>query len=215
MFYKKQYYNIMKLSTASICAVLSVLGLVSLITSCSKTEELVGAWQGNPTRIILPGAEYATNTITLDFASDQSGHRAGTVNVSAVMDVEQAVNTTIDNTFNQPYTTSITATASISGHYTAEKGDDDDILIHFDPSTFAVNIDPDGVTFSENVLTGAAQSTIDSLTKVTAERWRATISGAIQTEFRKYSKIEDIKIHHDNIMSCEIYNRDETFRQVM
>lgn len=205
----------MKLSTASLFAILSVLGLVSLITSCSKTEPLTGAWQGNPTRFAVKGAEYATNTITLDFASDQSEYRSGQVNISAVIDIEQAVNTTIDNTFNQPYTVSVAATASITGRYAAEKDDDEDILVHFDPSTFTVNIDPDGVTFSENILTGAAQSTLDSVTNATVERWRAAITAAVQAEFEKYSKIEDIRIHHDNIMSCEIADRDETFRQMM
>ncbi|MBD5220460.1 MAG: hypothetical protein HDS72_09575 [Bacteroidales bacterium] len=204
----------MNLTTASIFAAASVLGLSSLITSCSNAEQLTGAWQGNPTRITVPGAEYATNTITLDFAPDQSNRRAGTLNISATMDVQQAVNTTIDNTFNQPYTTSIAATASITGQYSAEKGDDDDILVHFDPSTFAVNIDPDGVTFSENILTDAPQATLDSITTATVERWRAAISSALQAEFGKYSKIEDIKIHHDNMMSCEIADRDETFRLV-
>lgn len=204
----------MKFSTAFFFSALAVLGSVSVVSSCSKNDNLTGAWQGNPTRIDIRGAEYATTTFTLDFAPDASAKRTGTINISAVIDVEQAVNTTIDSTFDQPYITSVAGTASITGHYAAENDDDDDIIISFDPGSFTVNVDPDGVTFSENVLTGHEQSSLDSISKATAERLRIAISTGLRDELSKYTRIEDIKIHHNDMLSCEIADRDHSFRKV-
>ena len=105
-------------------------------------------------------------------------------------------------------------TASISGRYTTDGDDDDDILVSFDPSSLQVNVDPAGVTFSQNILSGTQQPVLDSLTTATAERWRVLITPAIREVFNSYRKIDDIKVHHGDIMSCEMNDRDYTFNRV-
>lgn len=77
-----------------------------------------------------------------------------------------------------------------------------------------MNIDPAGVTFSENILTGLQRPALDSLTQQTVDAWRVRITAAIRDEFYKYQKIEDIKVHHSDMMSCEVADRDYTFRRV-
>lgn len=113
-----------------------------------------------------------------------------------------------------PYQVDVAATASIRGRYVAEDDDDDDILLHLDPSTLQVNVDPAGVTFSENILTGLQRPTLDSLTMQTVDAWRVLITSAIRDEFYKYQKIDDIKVHHGDMLSCEVADRDYTFRRV-
>lgn len=202
----------MKLSTISYTFSAVALLFIIAVSACSRYERFAGQWQGNPERLIaVNGASDATATVTLDFAPDQGKKGVGTVNISAVVDVDQAVRG-VGEAIVQPYEASVSATASITGRYAAE--DDDDLVVSFDPTSMEVMIDPSGVTFSENAISGMQQPTLDSLSAATAEHWRAALTPAIREVFNRYRKIEDIKIHHDNIMSCEVADRDYTFRRV-
>lgn len=204
----------MKFSTASFFGALTVLGALIFISSCSRTDRFAGEWMGTPTRMMdIPGASDATSTISIDFAPSADVRRGGDVLMSATIDVSQAV-TGSDISPDAPYQVDVTATASIRGRYVAEDDDDDDILLHLDPSTLQVNVDPAGVTFSENILTGLQRPTLDSLTMQTVDAWRVLITSAIRDEFYKYQKIDDIKVHHGDMLSCEVADRDYTFRRV-
>lgn len=201
----------MKLTTISYAFSAIALAFIIAVTACSRGDRFAGQWQGNPERLIaVNGASDASTTLTLDFAPEQSHRGTGTVNISAVIDVEQSVRGNVESDLI-PYEASVAATASISGRYATE--DDDDIVISFDPTSMEVFVDPSGVTFSENAISGMQQPTLDSLTRSTAEHWRAALTPAIREVFNRYRRMEDIKIHHDNIMSCEVADRDYTFRR--
>ena len=204
----------MKLPTASFFSALAVLGAIIFISSCSRTDRFAGEWMGTPSRIMgIPGASDATSTVSIDFAPTSDVRNGGNVFMTATIDVSQAV-TGSEFSLDSPYQVDIAATASIRGRYVAEENDDDDILLHFDPSTLQVNIDPAGVTFSENILTGLQRPALDSLTTKTVDAWRVLVTSAIRDEFYKYQKIEDIKVHHGDMMSCEVADRDCTFRRI-
>ncbi len=204
----------MKFSTASFFGALTVLGALIFISSCSRTDRFAGEWMGTPTRMMdIPGASDATSTICIDFAPSSDVRRGGDVLMSATIDVSQAVTGSVISP-DAPYQVDVAATASIRGRYVAEDDDDDDILLHLDPSTLQVNVDPAGVTFSENILTGLQRPTLDSLTMQTVDAWRVLITSAIRDEFYKYQKIDDIKVHHGDMLSCEVADRDYTFRRV-
>lgn len=203
----------MKYSTISFFAVLSVLFGMLVVSSCSKSDRFAGVWQGNQERIDnVREASDASTTVTLDFAPSQENSGTGTVSITAVIEVEQPVNGTFG--LDEAYQTNVSATASITGRYVTEDNDDDDIIITFDPSSLKVNVDPDGVTFSENVATGMQQSMLDSLTEATADHWRAILTPVMRDVFGRYTKIEDIKVHHSDFLSCEVADRDYTFRRV-
>ena len=204
----------MKFSTASFFGALTVLGALIFISTCSRTDRFAGEWMGTPTRMMdIPGASDATSTISIDFAPSADVRRGGDVLMSATIDVSQAVTGSVISP-EAPYQVDVAATASIRGRYVAEDDDDDDILLHLDPSTLQVNVDPAGVTFSENILTGLQRPTLDSLTMQTVDAWRVLITSAIRDEFYKYQKIDDIKVHHGDMLSCEVADRDYTFRRV-
>lgn len=204
----------MKFSTASFFGALTVLGALIFISSCSRTDRFAGEWMGTPTRMMdIPGASDATSTISIDFAPSSDVRRGGDVLMSATIDVSQAVTGSVISP-DAPYQVDVAATASIRGRYVAEDDDDDDIFLHLDPSTLQVNVDPAGVTFSENILTGLQRPTLDSLTMQTVDAWRVLITSAIRDEFYKYQKIDDIKVHHGDMLSCEVADRDYTFRRV-
>ena len=205
----------MKLTTLSFFSSLAILFSIAAISSCSKADRFAGQWQGSPERIIIPGSSDATATLTIDFAPTEGKVGTGVVCISAVVDIMQAV--TSSASIDQAYETSVAGTATITGRYATEDDDDDDILVSFDPSSLNVTVDPAGVTFSQNVLSGTQQPVLDSLTAATAERWRLLLTPAIREVplgWRSVRKIEDIEVHHQNIMSCELDKADYTFRRV-
>lgn len=192
-------------------AVATLLG-ISAVTSCSRSERYAGQWQGNSERILVDGTSDASAIVTLDFAPSIDSKTPGAINISAVIEVETPQSGF--SGFDADYMANIAATASICGTYVYEDDDDDDLIVSFDPSTLSVFVDPAGVTFSQNVLTGVQQPVIDSLSRAAADRWRVAITPVVRDLFNRYTTIDDIKVHHTDIMSCEVAHRDYTFRRV-
>lgn len=204
----------MKIQTAGFFSLLAILGAITAISSCSKTDYVAGLWQGNPEHIVsIPSASDATSTITIDFSprSDKKGQ--GQVDLNAVIEVQQAVVGQATN-IQSPYQANITATASISGNYVPEQGEDDDFILSFDASTLKVNVDPSGVVFVNNITNNTEKPLLDSLTTATADQWRVILTKVIREEFYKFSNIEDVKVHHGDMMSMEIDHHDKTFRRI-
>lgn len=203
----------MKFITPTFFGTLAVLGAICIISSCSRNQNLAGAWEAAPERIAVADASDATSTVTLDFAPVQNRRTPGQVNISAVIELHQAAGTT-SGSIEQPWEVSVAATATATGTYIYEDGDDDDILITIDPSSLTVRVDPDGVVYNDNVLTGAETAALDSMTAATASRWRVMLTPAIREQFNRYLRLDDVKVHHNSLMSAEIGHRDVTFRGV-
>lgn len=185
-----------------------------LLTSCDNRPDISGVWVGTPVRIDnIAAADQANATMTFVFTNDSSSKSdCGEVSVSALIDVNQAVSSS-DSFIDSPYEVSVAATVAIDGRWTYEDSEYDDIIIVLDPQTMKVRVDPHGVTFSDNILTSSQQPVADSLSNATAEAWTKSISAAMSVKFHGISKISDIKINN-GIMSCEINDRDYTFRKV-
>lgn len=181
------------------------------LTSCDHYADVAGSWTGMPDRsLAVAGAIDATSTISLDFAQQPASKAKdnGLLTISASIDANQPV--TGGDFENAAYEVSVAASASMTGTWTFI--DDDDIVVSLDPSTFTVTVDPDGVTFAEDLVSGMQQPQLDSLSTATATRWQNVIGPAIKTEFLKYGKLDDIKIKN-GIMTFEINDRDYTFRR--
>lgn len=202
----------MKQSTKSLFAFAGLAGMV-LLSSCDKTENIAGVWQGNPSRLEVAGAANAMATTSFDFAPNPD-NRSGHLNISSIIEIENPLPGNAESNFAEPYAASIAATASANASYVFEEGDDDDILVSIVPGSLNVVVDPDGVTFDRKILSGMMQSQVDSLSQSMAENMKTIITAAIQREYSKYQKIDDIKVHHGDMMSCEIADRDQTFRKV-
>lgn len=204
----------MKYITSSLMIAAGILMSVSVAVSCSRSEKITGAWAAAPARLAgVPHTADALANITVDFGAPEAQSPTRPVELTALIDVTQPVEA-LSPGIDAPYEVSVAATASISGRYAFERGEDDDVIVTLDPATLKVNVDPAGVTFSQNVLTGMQQPRLDSLTAATVSRWRVEITRAIRDEFYKYSHISDIKVHHSDMMSCEIADHDQTLRRV-
>lgn len=201
----------MKQFTKSILSLLGVAAVCLGVSSCGDKEDIAGSWTGNQERIDnVTGASDAFSSVTMTFENDTDGD-SGMVTLSAIISANQPV--LEDSTMVRPYEISVAATATVSGKWSYEKGEDDDIIISLDPSTFVINVDPDGVAFSENMLTGRQQPEVDSLTAVTAKMWQNNLAPAMKDVFNRYTRISDIEIHN-GILRCEIGHKDLNFRKV-
>lgn len=202
----------MKKASLFNCSILALTA--ALFTSCDNRVDISGIWSGTPSRIDnIEGADMANATMTLVFSNDSvdNSKDGGRVFISALIDANQAVSSE-DASIVSPYEVSVAATATITGTWSYEYGEDDDIIIVLDPQSLHVDVDPRGVTFSNDVLTGMQQPLVDSFSNATARTWTKSISSAISDKFYSFSKLSDIKINN-GIMSCEINDRDYTFRR--
>lgn len=180
----------MNLSNISFFSTIAVLFGIIAISSCSKTEKFAGQWLGTPEQIMsIRGASDASATVTIDFAPSFDKKSSGTATISAVIEVEPSFDHLEDYDVAQRAT--ITLNASINGSYTAQ--DDDDIIVSLDPSSLKVIAENDGDL---------------------ADKIRVAATPTIREIFNRYHHIADIKVHHTDIMSCEIDGRDYTFRRV-
>ena len=75
-------------------------------------------------------------------------------------------------------------------------------------------VDPDGVTYSSNILTGTPTATLDSMTAATADHWRVILTPVMRDIFNRYTVIDDIEVHHNDMLRCEIAKKDLVFSRV-
>lgn len=193
-------------------AIIGVAILIFAIASCAKRNDINGTWTATPVHIDnMQYAADAFSVLSINFDAPK-GAQSGPVTVTMVIDATQPVDSGTTVGFAEPYEVSVTGTATISGRWSYEDGEDDDILLFLDNNSLQINIDPDGVTFSRNLLTGAQQPMIDSLSTVTAERWLTSMRSIAAKQFFEYTKLDDVKVSND-ILSCELGKRDLTFHR--
>lgn len=200
----------MKILISTIFGVLAALGTVSVLSSCTHGPKIDGTWQAAPERLAIAGVADAYSTVTLDFAPLQSKNSPGQVDISAVIEVQQA-SPASSHGVNSTWETSVTATASATGTYAYV--DDDELVLTIDPSSLSVNVDPNDVVYTASSSALMEASQIDSLSAAATNRWRLLLTPAVREQMLQYRMIDDIKIHHGNMMSVEINNRETTLHK--
>lgn len=187
---------------------------VSGLASCSKTSDFLGVWTSTTPEDItasVPAASSATSLVSISFVEGTGNKDGGSVALTSIINVNQPVSGS-PISMNQPYEVNVAATASLGGTWIYEEGSDDDLLLSLDLSTLKVNVDNNGVTFTQNMLTGAQQPQIDSLTTVTAELWKNQLTQAMTKEFSRFKKLDDVKVHKGQVLTFEIQNPELTLQ---
>lgn len=195
--------------------------VVLCLAACSRLANIEGTWNGAPVRYEQPIASgavgsdgaVATNVSTqiatnMTFVPDAQKSGAGTVEFMSNVDVINTV--PFEGKLVDPFEINIGATAVCTGTYHFE--DQDDIVIAIDPASIKVDIDPQAVNYSENIATGQDAAHIDSLRPVLVRQYTRQLLPLMKDYYSKITRIDDIKVK-DGIMSCEINDRDLTFRR--
>lgn len=182
-----------------------------LFSSCDNKEKLSkalnGVWAGAPEQITDTGAAKASMIRSFEFTpTGNSGE--GNVTMTVFITVENTM--PASDSIVTPLTITATGSATLTGVYQAT--DDDEIKVNLDASLPTVDVDPDAVQLNYNVLTDASASNVSALKSGAEILVRQQISHAAQKVFSDLTEIDDIKISR-NLMSCEINQKDLTFRR--
>ena len=185
----------------------ALFGLVSL-ASCSNKAEFIGEWTATaPSDIAaqIPSAATASSLVSINFI-DNAHQTGGSATLSSLIDITQSVQGD-STTIEQPYEVSVAATANVGGTWLYKGDDHDELLLTFDLSTLNVNIDKNGVTYTQNVLTGAQQPQLDSLTTSTVAAWKQELTRAIRSDLSRFSELDDVEVSNKGqILSFEIHS---------
>lgn len=198
----------MKKSKIFMMAAATIVAATAMV-SCDKKPEIAGSWTCAPQRINnVEGAFTASSIDVFNFANPVDNSQGGAVTISSMISAQQTVSGTPD--LIEPYQETVAATATISGTWAFREDDDDDVDIVLDYSTLKVNVDPAGVAFSQNYITGREQPQLDSLTASAVTRWQQTITEAMKPYYGKFSRFDDISVKN-GIMRAEVNDVDLTF----
>lgn len=185
------------------------LASTTALVSCDKAQDLSGSWTGAPQQLHNVNGAFTASTIdVINFTNADDSHKSGTVLINSMISAQQTVTGTPD--LIEPYQETVAATATISGTWAYRDGEDDDVDMVLDFASLKVNVDPAGVAFSQNFISGREQPQLDSLTASAAARWQQSIYQAIKPYYGKYMRFDDVKIHN-GIMHAEVNDTDLTF----
>lgn len=187
-----------------------VFGASATLTSCENSSKLAdsiaGTWSGAPEKLIDNNSSAATITETYTFMHDKASN-GGDVIVTALISVTGAVSGT--EAFIQPFSIAAAATAQISGTWEAKS--DNKIAFEWNDSTLVVNVDPQAVTLSANLLTNSESPSVESLKPQFAESIKAQVAQAVEVKFLAVRKFDSIKFN-DRIMEYKV--NDENHQMV-
>lgn len=175
-----------------------------LLSSCDNREKIEGDWESSPMKLELPGTATSSATLNCSFAQD------GSVTLSSEINLTEPVNRQVDEMLME-YQTSVTATASIQGTWQYAPDENDEVVIVFDNNTFSLNIDPEAVAFSQNLLDGSQAPEVEALKQQAIEKYNAMLTPALKAFFTGFGKIDDIKVDK-NFLNCEVGDKDYIFR---
>ena len=183
------------------------------LTSCDKKADFQGDWTAtSPIDLsqLIPEADHASSLMSISFI-DENNVNGGPVMLSTILSINQAVTPAEGAAISDPYEVSVAATASVSGKWMYKDNDRDELVLSLDPGTLNVNVDRNGVTFSQNLLTGEQQPAVDSLTAVTVQAWQAAITKALNVEMQRFSFLDDVEVaQKGTVLSFEIENPKQT-----
>ena len=212
---------IKKIGTIKTWFAISAAVVVICLAACSRLANIEGTWNGaaiSYQQPLAPGAAgsygaVATNVSTqiatnMTFVPDAQKSGAGTVEFMSNVDVINTV--PFEGKLVDPFEINIGATAVCTGTYHFE--DQDDIVIAINPASIKVDIDPQAVNYSENIATGQDAAQIDSLRPALVRQYTRQLLPVMKDYYSKITRIDDIKVK-DGVMSCEINDRDLTFRR--
>jgi hypothetical protein len=197
----------MKISTA-----LAAIGATLFMTACgNELDSLPGLWEGTPVTLGSVSQMNSTANISMEFNTSPGNGQTGTVTLRALINMEEATVPQFDGMV-ESYALNVAGTAMMNGKYAIV--DDDEVAITLDPTSLTVNVDPQAVKYQSNIFTEAQKPTVDSLLPAAASHLASVIRPQISREFLQYSMLDDVKIKNGDIMSCEIADRDYTFRKI-
>lgn len=192
--------------------------MVLLLTSCKSNPDVEGIWAGTMQQLAPAGQDGVTGPLVnssvvtrIQFLPMPSDSIDGNVVLTSDITAQDVIAEYSGVSLDVPYEVSVAAMSSIKGTY--KWIDDDDVAIFLDDASLDVSIDPQAVKFTANVLTGQQNPEIESLRDGQYWRFKTDIQANMRLVYSKYAHLSDVEVK-DNIMTCEVDDRDLSFRRV-
>lgn len=157
-------------------------------------------------KLDVPGTATSSATISYVFGQD------GSVTLSSDINLTEPVNRQVDEALME-YQVSVSATASIQGKWQYVQDENDEVVIVLDDNSFTLNIDPDAVTFSQNILDGQQTPETETMKQQAIEKYTAMLTPAMKAYFTRFGRLDDIKVQK-GFLNCEISDTDYIFRAI-
>lgn len=189
--------------------------LALMLGSCSdNVKELSGSWITGESRLQIDDSGMADcrTTSRLTFTPNADDDRVGDITITTDIAISDALPAT--DSLSSPYEITVTGQASVSGTYEWVDGSDDEIYISLDPKSLKVKIDPDGVEFVANLISGTESPVVTNIDRTAiATRYKSQVSRVIDKLYSQFTSIDDMDFQK-TILSCEINDQDYVLRRV-
>lgn len=182
-----------------------VAGLASCDSKSKLASEVAGTWTTEQQTISNDAQGITSGNDVISFQVNDKDKRGGDVSIASTLSLTHAANALTPA--NEPFSTTVAATASISGKWIAV--DDDDIVITLDANSLKVSVDPDAVALTANPMSEMTQSKIDSLRPQMAQFYQTELTNTMRQHYSDYSRIDDIKLKDNGaILKIEVKDND-------
>lgn len=172
------------------------------LTSCDNRPDVTGTWQGT-IRQSMPG-QTQDMMATYDFGKD------GKVTASYMINIAEPLPPT-DGIVNA-YQVNVSGMASVQGVWKYVDGENDEIMLAFDPTTLDVGIDPDAVEYRDNLLTSQQEPALETLKPTIVEYYKQRILSEMRSAHMN-QLLDDVEVK-GQLLTFELNNVDYTFRRI-
>lgn len=184
------------------------------LVSCSGETPFVGDWTAlTPTDVTsrIAGASEASSLMTISFfdsARKSDGDVELTANVAVTRPVEGFV--VADGS---PCEVSVVSTTKVSGTWSYDVDDQDDLLLALNVAKVDVDVAPDAVTFPDGMPYDVAPAQVDSIRRQAAAWCRREVARYVASDIARYTVIKDVEVSKDgSVLAFEIENPDADLR---
>lgn len=143
----------------------SLFGAIALLAlgviSCDARPKVLGAWQGEVTKNMPGDVRSMIATYTFE--------KNGDATASYLWNIAQPLQQS--DSIVAAYEVSVSGTAAMSGTWQYAHGENDEVVITIDPASLQVNVDPEGVEYRENMLTGTQAPALEHLKPAIASKY--------------------------------------------
>ena len=202
----------MKKLTALLAAV-PFAAAMSLV-SCSDEAPFVGSWTAlSPADVTsgIAGASSASSLMTISFL-DSSRKSDGEVELTANVAVTRPVEGFLAAD-GSPCEVSVASTTKVSGTWSYDVDDQDDLLLALNVANVDVGVKPDAVTFPGGTPHDVTPAQVDSIRQQAAAWCRREVARYVASDIARYTVIQDIEVSKDgSVLAFEIENPDADMR---
>ncbi len=194
----------------------AAVAATAILASCESPSRLAsqveGEWAGAPQRITDTDFSYVSLTPAYEFVRDGADSKGGTITLTAQTDISlPADGFQADSIGETPVSFTVAAVVTASGTWKAV--DDDEIVVHFNPSTVVTSIDSEAVCEYTSPISVTDRAATVELPAQSIKSISRQLTTTVTAFVGSVHKFDDIKVK-DTLMKCEIGKKDYTFSRI-